>query len=95
MGCPVITCPGTTYPSRVGGTLLSALEMPELICKNIQEYEEKVVTLCTTPGALKNLREKVTKKIEKSPLFNTEKFTHSFEQAVQEMYDECIKELNG
>lgn len=95
MGCPVITCPGTTYPSRVGGALLTALDLPELICKDVQEYEEKVVKLCTTPGALKKLREKVTEKITKAPLFNTEKFTRSFEKAVCEMYDECIKDLNG
>ncbi|MBR6412708.1 MAG: hypothetical protein IKS41_06080 [Alphaproteobacteria bacterium] len=93
MGCPVITCPGTTHASRVGGALLTALDVPEMICKDIKEYEEKVVELCTTPGALKKLREKVTEKAKTADLFNMEKFTKSFEKAVQEMYQESLNTL--
>lgn len=93
MGCPMITCPGETYPSRVGGALLTALDMPEMICKDIKEYEEKVVELCNTPGALKELRRKTVEKGKTSDLFNTEKFTKSFEKAVQEMYEESLEQL--
>lgn len=90
MGCPMITCPGNTFTSRAGGAIVNALGMPELICKDIKEYEDKVVELCTTPGALKKLREKVLEKITSSDLFNTEKFTRSFEKACHEMYEECV-----
>ena len=95
MGCPVITCPGSTYTNRVGGALLTALEIPELICKDITEYEEQVVKLCNTPGALKKLHKKVEEKIKTADLFNTEKFTRSFENSVLEMYEECINKLKN
>ena len=90
MGCPMVTCPGQTFTSRAGGAILTALGMPEMICKDIAEYEEKVVELCNTPGALKKLREKTTELAKTSDLFNTEKFTRSFEKAVREMFEESL-----
>ena len=95
MGCPMITCPGNTFTSRAGGAMLTALGMPEMICKDIKEYEEKVVKLCNTPGALKKLREETTEKAKSSDLFDTEKFARSFEKACQEMFEESLKKLNG
>lgn len=94
MGCPLITCPGNTFASRVGGTMLKALELDELICKNIKEYEEKVVELCNVPGKLKKLREKTIEKIKTAPLFDMEKFTRSFEQNCREMFEENLKVMN-
>ena len=44
IGCPLLTYPDhNTLTGRTGGTLLTALEMPEMICKEIAGYEEKVV----------------------------------------------------
>ena len=37
----MITCPGDTFTSRAGGAILKALGMPEMICKNIKEYDYK------------------------------------------------------
>ena len=94
MGCPMITCPGNTFTSRAGGAILSALDMPQMICKDIQEYEEKVVELCHTPGALKKLREETIEKSKTADLFNTEKFTRSFEKIVREMYEESCENVH-
>lgn len=80
MGCPGITCPGGTFQSRVGGSLLTAVEMPELICKNLQEYEDKTVDLATHPDKLKALRARVEKNIKTAPLFDIQKFVRSFEK---------------
>lgn len=91
MGLPLITCPGTTYASRVGGALLNALEMDELICKDIQEYEDKVVHLCENPEELKALHQKLAEQIQKGKLFDTQKFTRSFEKACEEMYEESLE----
>ena len=93
MGCPMITCPGNTFPSRVGGTMLHAMQLDELICNDIKAYEEKVVELCMTPGALKQLREKVANKIKTSPLFDMDAFTRSFEQNCREMFEESLMNL--
>ena len=94
MGCPIVTCPGKTFASRACGSILNALGMSELICKDVKEYEEKVVKLCTTPGALKKLRQKTIEKVKTSDVFKTEKFTRSFEKACKEMFEESLDELN-
>ena len=93
MGCPMITCPGETFTSRAGGAILTALGMPEMICKDVKEYEEKVVELCNTPGALEKLRKKTTELIKTSDLFNIEKFARSFEKNCREMYEESLNML--
>ncbi len=93
MGCPLITCPGKEYTNRVGGALLTALELPELICKNIHEYEDKIIQLCQNPDQLKKLRQKVLEKGKTSPLFDMKKFTKSFEKACQDMYSDAINHL--
>lgn len=90
MGCPLITVEGTTYANRVGGAILTALEIPELICKNIQEYEDRVVDLCNAPNALKKLRERTENKVKTAPLFDMQKVATSLESAVREMYEESI-----
>ncbi|MDY6407163.1 MAG: glycosyltransferase [Pseudomonadota bacterium] len=90
MGCPMITCPGNTFASRVGGSMLTALEMEELIVKNTKEYEEKVVELCNTSGALKKLREKMAEKVKTAPLHDMVAFTRSFEKNCREMFEERL-----
>lgn len=85
MGCPVLTCPGQTFISRVGGSLLTALQMSELICKDVAEYEEKAVSYLMDADKLKALKQKVAEKVKTAPLFDTEKFTRSFEKACMEM----------
>ncbi|MDD3668826.1 MAG: polysaccharide pyruvyl transferase family protein [Alphaproteobacteria bacterium] len=80
MGCPGITCPGDTFQSRVGGSLLTALDMPDLICKDLKEYEDKVVDLAAHPDKLKQLRARVEHNIKTAPLFDIRRFARSFER---------------
>ena len=54
-GCPVLTVAGQTFPSRVAGSLLRALGLPELITTSLLEYEEMALCLAcrlrVIPGA--------------------------------------------
>lgn len=86
MGCPVITCPGETFVARVAGSVLRALEMPELIVKNLQEYEDLAVAIATDPVRLRALREKVLQKIKTAPLFNSARYTRHLDAAYLEMW---------
>ena len=38
-GVPVLTCPGPTFASRVAGSLLHAIGLPELIAGSLAGYE--------------------------------------------------------
>jgi len=86
MGVPVITCPGETFVARGAGSILRALEMPELIMSNHQEYEEMAVALATNSDRLRSLRDKITLKRETAPLFNSTRYTRHLDAAYQEMW---------
>ena len=86
MGVPVLTCPGKTFVARGAGSILRALEMPELIVNSIEEYEELAVTIATTPERLRALRGKIGQKKETAPLFNSARYTRHLDAAYCEMW---------
>ena len=47
-GLPVLTCLGDTFASRVGGSLLTAMILPELITTTLEAYQARAVELATT-----------------------------------------------
>ncbi|MEX0959853.1 MAG: tetratricopeptide repeat protein [Burkholderiales bacterium] len=85
-GVPVITVPGDTMPSRVGASLLNAIGLPELICKDWTEYEEKAVWLATHPEELVALKRKLAANRDSYPLFDTEGQVRALEAAYEEMW---------
>jgi len=106
-GLPVLSCVGDNAASRVGASLLMALEMPELIANDFEEYQEKAVHYATHPTALKALREKLQEKKMSAPLFNTVQTVQYIESAYKTMssrhkaglppisFDVPFEELNG
>lgn len=79
-GCPVVTCPGKTFASRVGGSILSYLGMDELICKNITAYEKKILELAENPQKLHKVRMRLQKQKNVSDFFNNKKYAENFEK---------------
>ena len=49
MGTPILTCSGRTYISRMCGSLLTAVGLPDLITFSLEEYERKAVQLGRNP----------------------------------------------
>ena len=45
MGTPILTCAGRTYISRMCGSLLTAVGLPDLITSSLEEYERRAVQL--------------------------------------------------
>ena len=85
-GLPVLTCMGNSFASRVAGSLLSALELPELITQTINEYEHAAVALALNSGKLKSIKVKLNANRLTTPLFDTPLFTKYFESAFLEIY---------
>jgi len=85
MGCPVLTVSGDTFPSRVGASLLHAVELPQLVCKDIEEYRRLAVRLAGDPLKLTELRQHLQNGRNRFALFDTRAFTRHLEQAYQEM----------
>ena len=88
MGCPVLTCLGDTASSRFGGSLLTALELPELITSSASEYEDRAIDLATNPSKLESLKKKLSRHLSTKRLFDARQFTASIEKAYAEIYNQ-------
>jgi protein O-GlcNAc transferase len=86
-GVPVLTCPGETFASRVAGSLLQTMHLPELIAGSPQEYEQKASELGRHPERLANLKAKVRELRQTSPLFDAVRFARHLEAAYRAMWD--------
>ena len=62
MGVPVLTVEGQSFASRVASSLLSSMNLDELIMKNNKEFELKALELSNDLQKLKLLKEKVVKR---------------------------------
>ena len=86
-GLPVLTCPGATFASRVAGSLLWAVGMPELITGSVAEYEALALALARDPQRLAALRQKLAHNRSTYPLFDTDRFTRHMEAAYTTMWE--------
>jgi protein O-GlcNAc transferase len=86
-GVPVLTCVGTTFASRVAGSLLQAVGLPELMAANVADYEAQALRLARDPDLLGSLRAKLAANRRTRPLFDTERFTRNFEAAYVTMWE--------
>ncbi|MFN9727366.1 tetratricopeptide repeat protein, partial [Acidovorax sp.] len=85
-GLPVLTQMGESFAARVAASLLSAMDLPELITKNRQEYEARAIELASDPLQLAEIRDKVGKNRLTSPLFNGRLFARNMEAAYSEIH---------
>ena len=79
MGTPIITWFGKSFASRVGASILSSINMKELITNNKKDYEELAVVLGTEPKKLNELKNRFRDMVAKSSLFDRLKFTKNLE----------------
>ena len=89
-GLPVLTCAGETFASRVAGSLLTAIGLPELITYSLPEYEARALQLARRPSELAELRKRLAKNRLTSPLFDSERFTRHLEKAYGMMWERYV-----
>ena len=86
-GVPVLTCLGNAFPGRVAASLLKAIGLPELIAKDLREYEALAHGLCADPTRLQALSERLATNRLTHPLFDTARFTRHIEAAYEAMWE--------
>ncbi|MCC6505830.1 MAG: Tetratricopeptide repeat protein [Alphaproteobacteria bacterium ADurb.BinA280] len=84
-GCPVLTCPGETFASRVAGSLLHTLGVPELIAKDADDYRNRAIRLIRSPSHLTHLRSRLAQQRNSSPLFDMQRFAEGFANTLQSL----------
>jgi predicted O-linked N-acetylglucosamine transferase (SPINDLY family) len=85
-GLPVLTCMGAAFAARVAGSLLTALELPELITTSPAEYEQAAIELAHDPLRLAALRQKLLANRLSTRLFDTRSVVRSLEAAYLEIH---------
>jgi protein O-GlcNAc transferase len=86
-GLPVVTCLGSTFVGRMGGSLLNAVGLPDLVTTSLDEYEALALRLARDSSFLLSLKEKLTRNRDTCPLFNTARFTRHLEMAYTMMWE--------
>jgi len=86
-GLPLLTLMGQSFASRVAASLLNAIDLPELITTNQEQYEALAIELATNPQKLAKIKLKLANNRLTTPLFDTPLFTKNLEAAYIQMYD--------
>jgi len=86
-GLPVLTCAGSTFAGRVAASLLTAIGLPELIARNLDEYEAMALRLARDAAALTNIKRKLASNRDSFPLFDTDRYTRNIEAAFVRMWE--------
>jgi len=86
-GLPLLTCVGDTFAGRMGGSLLNALGLPELIAHSIEEYAERALWLARNPTELAVLRSHLGKHRDSGRVFSEDRFCRQLERAYRLMWE--------
>jgi protein O-GlcNAc transferase len=86
-GLPVLTCLGSSFPGRVGASLLNAIGMPELISHSLEEYEGLALKLARDRSLLASIKGKLAENRNRNPLFDTPRFCRHLEAAFCTMHE--------
>ncbi|HXR94843.1 MAG TPA: tetratricopeptide repeat protein [Rhizomicrobium sp.] len=84
-GLPLLTCRGDAFAGRVASSLLHAADLPELVTKNLHEYEALAIKLAKNRKLLAGYRDHLTRNRTKLALFDTARTTRHIEAAYEEM----------
>ena len=89
-GLPMVTCSGNSFASRVAGSLLNTIGLPELITYNLLDYERTIIELMSSPSFLSEIKSKLQKNIKTSPLFDTLRYTKDWEQLLINLHQKSL-----
>ena len=87
MGLPLVTMIGKSFNSREAASILTSINLPELITNSLEEYEALAIELATNPNKLKAIKDKLAANLSTAPLYNTKLFVKNLESAYTTMYE--------
>ncbi|MDF9393188.1 MULTISPECIES: UDP-N-acetylglucosamine-peptide N-acetylglucosaminyltransferase [Methylococcus] len=92
-GVPLVTCAGATFPSRVAGSLLQAIGLPELIATDIDGYYDLVFDLASSPERLSQIKAKLDANRLTTALFDIDTYTKNIEKLYATMWQRYLDGL--
>lgn len=82
MGVPVLTCSGETMASRVAGSQLRAIGLPQLATTDLADYEALALSLARDAERMRACKAELAANRSRFPLFDMARFTHALENAL-------------
>jgi predicted O-linked N-acetylglucosamine transferase (SPINDLY family) len=92
-GVPVLTLIGASFASRVGASILNALNMKELIAHSKTEFEDIASSIYKDPKKFKSIKQKLLNNKINTTFFNTKLYTKNLELAYLDIYKKNKKNL--
>jgi predicted O-linked N-acetylglucosamine transferase (SPINDLY family) len=84
MGTPILTRSGRSYISRMAGSLLTAVGLPDLITETVADYEARAIQLGRQPARIASYKRYLQEHGRQSALFDVPALVrdleHEFEQ---------------
>jgi predicted O-linked N-acetylglucosamine transferase (SPINDLY family) len=92
-GVPLVTRAGSTFASRVAGSLLHAVGLPELVTHSLDDYAALALALATAPQRLAALRAKLAGLRAGAALFDVPGYTRDLEALYTAMWGRHVAGL--
>lgn len=92
-GLPVLTCPGQSFVSRVAASLLTAVDLPELIATDPVSYEQIALSLAHDRSRLQSLKTTLLQNQLTKPLYDTQAYTRALESAYRQIHRRSLAGL--
>jgi len=85
MGTPILTCSGRTYISRMAGSLLTNVGLPDLVTHNLADYERLAVQLGQNPMRVASHKRYLAEHGRTSRLFDIPALVRDLEDAFERL----------
>jgi predicted O-linked N-acetylglucosamine transferase (SPINDLY family) len=95
MGVPVLTCAGQTLASRVAGSQLRAIGLPELVTTDLAAYEALALALARDPSRRAQLRARLQANRDHMPLFDMARFARALDDLLQAAWENRASVANS
>jgi predicted O-linked N-acetylglucosamine transferase (SPINDLY family) len=84
-GLPLITCEGESFAARVAASQLHVVGLPELVTRNLADYESLALKLARDGAFLSSLRDRLGRK--RLALFDLDRYCRHIEVAYTRMWE--------
>lgn len=85
MGTPILTLSGRSYISRMAGSLLTSVGLPDLITTTLADYEQLAVTIGRNPGRAASYKRYLREQGRQSKLFDLPARVRDIEAAFERL----------
>jgi protein O-GlcNAc transferase len=85
-GVPLVTVSGETFVSRMAGSLLHGVGLPELVTGSLADYEALARRLAQEPAFLAAVRAKLRRNKATSAVFDAQRFCRDLEAGYESMW---------